>query len=65
MEPEVVNELTVRTELLIEMYKIVEEITENRIDPMKLTKMAADFKTRSTDLRKLLKERFKEMKIML
>lgn len=32
MEPDVVNELTARTELLIEMYKIVEDISANRID---------------------------------
>jgi len=32
MEPEVVNELTIRTELLIQMYQIVDDISQNRID---------------------------------
>ena len=32
MEPEVVNELTIRTELLIQMYQIVDDISKDRVD---------------------------------
>ncbi len=32
MEHEVVGELTVRTELLIQMYQIVDDISGNRVD---------------------------------
>ena len=32
MENEVVNELTIRTELLIQMYQIVEDISQDRVD---------------------------------
>ena len=32
MEGEVVNELTARTELLIQMYQIVDDMSEHRVD---------------------------------
>jgi hypothetical protein len=65
MEPEVVNELTIRTELLIQMYQIVDDISENRIDQVQVGKMASEFRYKSNELRNSLKEKFNELKIML
>ena len=37
MEQEVVNELTIRTELLIQMYQIVDDISANRVDQVQVS----------------------------
>ena len=65
MEHEVVNELTIRTELLIQMYQIVDDISKDRVDQVVVTQMAADFKKKSAELRGSLKEKFNELKTIL
>ena len=51
MEQEVVNELTARTELLIQMYQIVDDMQENRVDQATVSKMNVEFKSKSAELR--------------
>lgn len=65
MEQEVVNELTIRTELLIQMYQIVDDISQNRVDQNTVTKMNTEFRMKSNELKNNLKEKFNELKTML
>mmetsp|Transcript_17054 Transcript_17054/g.22975 ORF Transcript_17054/g.22975 Transcript_17054/m.22975 type:complete len:87 (+) Transcript_17054:521-781(+) len=65
MEQEVVNELTVRTELLIQMYQIVDDISQNRVDQATVSKLNSDFRSKSNELRNNLKEKFAELKTLL
>ena len=65
MESEVVNELTLRTELLINMYQIVDEISQNRIEQVTVSRMASDFKQKSSELRNMVKDKFNELKTLL
>ena len=51
MEGEVVNELTARTELLIQMYQIVDDMSAHRVEQAIVSKMNAEFKAKSTELR--------------
>ena len=65
MEQEVVNELTIRTELLIQMYQIVDDISQNRVDQNVVTRMNSEFRQKSNELKNNLKEKFSELKTML
>ena len=65
MEQEVVNELTIRTELLIQMYQIVDDISQNRVDQNVVSKMASEFRAKSNELKQNLKEKFNELKTLL
>ena len=65
MEQEVVNELTVRTELLIQMYQIVDDMNEHRVDQASVSKMNEEFKRKSHELRSSVKEKFAELKTLL
>ena len=65
MEHEVVNELTIRTELLIQMYQIVDDISANRIDQQTVGQMASEFRSKSNELKHSLKEKFNELKTLL
>ena len=65
MEQEVVNELTIRTELLIQMYQIVDDISQNRIDQVQVSQMASEFRHKSNELRNTLKEKFNQLKTIL
>lgn len=65
MEHEVVNELTIRTELLIQMYQIVDDISQNRVDQAVVSKMNSEFRQKSNELRSQLKEKFSELKTLL
>ena len=60
-----VNELTIRTELLIQMYQIVDDISQNRVDQNTVTKMNTEFRMKSNELKNNLKEKFSELKTML
>lgn len=44
METEVINEITSRTELLMTMYQIVEDLGENKIDQRSVEKLDKEFK---------------------
>ena len=65
MEQEVVEELSVRTELLIQMYQIVDEISRDRVDQVQVNQMAAEFRHKSNELKNHLKEKFNELKTIL
>ena len=65
MEPEVVNELTIRTELLIQMYQIVDDISKDRVDQVQVRQMESEFRHKSNELRNNLKEKFNELKTIL
>lgn len=65
MENEVVNEITLRTELLIQIYQLVQETSENRIDQAQVSAMAAEFQQKAADLRRTLKDKFNELKTIL
>jgi len=43
MEAEVINEITSRTELLMTMYQIVEDLGENKIDQRLVEKLDKEF----------------------
>ena len=60
-----VNELTIRTELLIQMYQIVDDISQNRVDQNVVKKMNTEFRQKSNELRNSLKEKFSELKTLL
>lgn len=65
MEHEVVGELAVRTELLIQMYQIVDDISQNRVDQAQVNQMNTEFRQKSNELRSNLKEKFNELKMIL
>ena len=65
MEAEVVNEITLRTELLMQIYALVQETSENRIDQNQVSIMANDFQAKSTELKRMLKDKFTELKMIL
>ena len=65
MEQEVVSELTIRTELLIQMYQIIDDISQNRIDQVQVSQMASEFRHKSNELRTNLKEKFNHLKTIL
>lgn len=65
MEHEVVGELAVRTELLIQMYQIVDDISQNRVDQAHVNQMNTEFRQKSNELRSNLKEKFNELKMIL
>lgn len=50
MEPEVVGEIEYRTELLITMYQIVDDLGKNRIDQRQVEKLTKDFKLKQEKL---------------
>ena len=65
MENEVVNEITLRTELLIQIYQLVQETSENRIDQAQVSAMATEFQQKAAELRRTLKDKFNELKTIL
>ena len=65
MEQEVVEELSIRTELLIQMYQIVDEISADRVDQVQVNQMASEFRHKSNELKNTLKEKFNELKTIL
>ncbi len=62
MEHEVVGEITSRTELLMTMYQIVEDLGQNKIDQLQVEKLAKEFETKRNQLNINLKEKFKELR---
>ena len=62
MEHEVVGEITSRTELLMTMYQIVEDLGQNKIDQVQVEKLAKEFETKRNQLNINLKEKFKELR---
>ena len=65
MESEVVSEITLRTELLIDIYQLVQDSSENRIDQVKVEEMAAKFTAKTQQMKTQLKEKFIELKTIL
>jgi len=65
MEKEVVEEITLRTELLMQIYQLVTETSENRVDQNQVQLMANDFATKSNELKRQLKDKFTELKMIL
>lgn len=62
MEQEVVTEITLRTDLLIEMYQLVHETASNRVEPAQLQAMQAEFNSKSVSMKTVLAEKFKEIR---
>lgn len=65
METEVVSEITLRTELLMQIYQLVQETSENRIDQNQVQLMANDFQAKSSEMKRSLKDKFTELKMIL
>ena len=65
MESEVVSEITVRTELLMQLYELIEETSSNRVDQRQVEIMESDFKGKREVLTKQLKQRFAELRAAL
>ena len=65
MENEVVSEITLRTELLMQIYQLVQETSENRIDQNQVSIMANDFQAKSAEMKRTLKDKFTELKMIL
>ena len=65
MEKEVVEEITLRTELLMQIYQLVTETSENRVDQNQVQAMANDFANKSSELKRQLKDKFTELKMIL
>ena len=57
--------MSIRTELLIQMYQIVDEISRDRVDQVQVNQMASEFRHKSNELKNTLKEKFNELKTIL
>jgi hypothetical protein len=64
-ESEVMSEITLRTEMVMQMYEMMELSTSNRIEPAQVAKMAHQFQKKANELNKELKDRFREMQVQL
>ena len=56
------SEIALRTELLIQIYQLVEETSANRVDRAQLESLATEFGSKSKSIRVLLKEKFRELR---
>jgi hypothetical protein len=64
-EPDVVAEITERTELLIEMYQIVEQLRCNPIQRSEVEQLSAEYRSKSKRLQALIKDKFSAMEAQL
>ncbi len=65
MEADVLNEIQIRTECLIEMYELVEQNQLGKVDQAEVEALYHRFKNKSSELRTLVSNRFKELKASL
>jgi hypothetical protein len=65
MEADVIHEIQVRTECLIEMYELVEQNQLGKVDQSEVEALHHRFKNKSSELRTLVSNRFKELKASL
>jgi len=65
MEDEVVGEITVRTELLMQIYELIEETSSNRVDQRQVEVMENEFDKKSSSLQNSLREKFQELRAAL
>ena len=59
------NEITLRTELLIQLYQLVQESSQNRIIQSEVHEIAEIFNKKKLEMRKHLKDKFNELKTIL
>ena len=64
-EAEVLDQINLRTECLMEMYQMMETAAAEKPNEMEVTSLHLNFKKKSEDLRKTLKDKFKEMRNIL
>ena len=60
-----VAEITERTELLIEMYQIVEQLRCNPIQRSEVEQLSAEYRSKSKRLQALIKDKFSAMEAQL
>mmetsp|Transcript_13169 Transcript_13169/g.22319 ORF Transcript_13169/g.22319 Transcript_13169/m.22319 type:complete len:335 (-) Transcript_13169:615-1619(-) len=65
MEQDVLEEISIRTECLTEMYQMVAQSAAEKPDEVQVDSIYQQFQKKQTDLRSQLKERFKEMRALL
>lgn len=44
------NEISLRTEMLIQMYELIEQSSQNRVEQAQVTKMQIEFQQKSNEL---------------
>jgi hypothetical protein len=65
METDVMNEIQVRTECLMEMYDLMMHSQIGKVDQAEVDAMYLRFRNRSSELKTLVSNRFKELKASL
>lgn len=65
MEHEVVGEITYRTEILMTMYQIVDDLGRNKIDQRQVDALAREFKQKQDKMRTQLHDKFQELHMQL
>lgn len=64
-EQEVLDQINLRTECLMEMYQMMETAAHEKPNEMEVNSLNLNFKKKSDELRKQLKDKFKEMRNIL
>lgn len=65
MEQDVLEEINIRTECLMEMYQHLAQAAQEKPDEQQVNQIYDQFKKKSTEMKIKLKDRFKEMRVML